>query len=168
MRIRSFYIKRRSEYRHARRVGGVGHGFRGNMSDYHGAVLAAEQRRVGASRSDEEWKGKRAIEVEEKWASLSVTANSALWGGSVRLTFPPSPQYPDTVSLTLVRSQRGDRRRGISWRINRGSSFHCRAWGLREIWASRDGGGDGCLPNCWFAVILIHWFTNVELEESFF
>lgn len=45
MRIRSFYIKRRSEYRHARRVGGGGHGFRGNMSDYHGAVLAAEERR---------------------------------------------------------------------------------------------------------------------------
>lgn len=64
MRIRSFYIKRRSEYRHARRVGGVGHGFRGNMVHYW-QQRRGEERRAGASRSDEEWKGKRAIEGGE-------------------------------------------------------------------------------------------------------
>lgn len=73
MRIRSFYIKRRSEYRHARLVGGSGGMDLGGtchitMVQYW-QQRRGEERRAGASRSDEEWKGKRAIEGGE----MSIT-----------------------------------------------------------------------------------------------
>lgn len=48
---------------------------------------------------------------------------------SLSISTPPPPSPPNrlSASLILASSLCGDRRRGISSRINHGSSFHCRA-----------------------------------------
>lgn len=63
---------------------------------------------------------------------------------SLSLSLSPSPAPPTpnrlSASLILTSSLCGDRRRGISWRIKHGSSFHRRA---EDTEGDRSGPGGG-------------------------
>lgn len=173
MRIRSFYIKRRSEYRHARRVGGGGHGFRGNMSDYHGAVLAAEERRGEESGGFEKWWRMKRKAGDRSGGEVSITlchGQLCLVGWLCPSHFPsltPISWHCLTHSgpLSTGRQKERDQLANQPWQFI--SLQGLGDWGRYGPAGTEVGMGVFRIVDL-RAVILIHWFTNVELEESFF
>lgn len=117
------------------------------VSSHNGAAFEAQKkneiwRATGNTNGRQKWK-------EGRRASLFVTANSAFWGGSSfhHLNQPHPPHTPSLLplSLVLVSFLCGDRRRGISWRIKYGSSFHRRTEGC--VGKQTQAGGEGSLSS---------------------